>query len=244
MDLTGKVAIVTGAQRGIGQACAIKLAQLGAKVAVTDISEEGCIETISKIKDNGGEAKAFKMDVTDIDNIKEVKNVVTKEWKKIDILVNNAGIFDYEELEDMTKIDKILEVDLKGLMVVSKIIALDMVKNGYGKIVNITSIAALIGSPKTASYCTAKAGVTGFTRSLAVELGSNGINVNAVAPGAIETPMLAQAGIDEKAFTAMVPKKRIGQPEDIANAVAFLSCDESDYITGQVLAVDGGYTIM
>ncbi len=248
MDLTGKVAIVTGAQRGIGQACAIKLAQLGAKVAVTDISEQGCLETVSKIKDNGGEAKAFKMDVTDIDNIKDVKDSVIKEWKKIDILVNNAGIFDYEELDGIEKIDKILDVDLKGLMVVTKTILPEMIKNKYGKIVNIASIAALIGSPKMHTYCAAKAGITGFTRVMATELGGLGININAIAPGAVATKMLDQVfslpGFTEDMIINMIPKRRIGQPEDIANAVAFLSSDEADYITGQVLVVDGGYTIM
>ncbi len=244
MDLKDKVAIVTGAQRGIGEACAIKLAQLGAKVAVTDISKENCGEVVKKIEKQEGEAIAFKMDVTDIDEIKEVRDKIIKEWGKIDILVNNAGIFDYEELEEIDKIDKILNIDLRGLMVVTKTFVPEMVRKRYGKIVNIASIAALLGSPKTHSYCTAKAGVTGFTRSLAAELGANGINVNCVAPGAIETPMLTQAGIDEKAFMAMVPKKRIGKPEDIANAVAFLASDEADYITGQVLVVDGGYTIM
>lgn len=248
MDLKDKVAIVTGAQRGIGKACAIKLAQLGARVVVTDISEENCSEVVSEIQKQGGEALSFKMDVTDLDNIKEVKDEVIKQWGRIDILVNNAGIFDYEELDEILKIDRILDVDLKGLMIVTKTIVPEMIKNKYGKVINIASIAALIGSPKMHSYCAAKAGITGFTRVLALELGAMGINVNAVAPGAIETPMLDQVfslpGFDEKTILNMIPKRRIGKPEDIANTVAFLSSDDSDYITGQVLVVDGGYTIM
>jgi NAD(P)-dependent dehydrogenase (short-subunit alcohol dehydrogenase family) len=244
MDLKDKVAIVTGAQRGIGEACAIKLAELGAKVVVTDILEENCQEIVKKIEKNGGEAIALKMDVTDAENIKEVKKTILSKWGRIDILVNNAGIFDYEEVEDTSRIDKILNVDLKGLMVVTKTFAPTMVEQKYGKIINIASIAALIASPKMHSYCTAKAGVAGFTRVMALELGPMGINVNCVAPGAIETSMLTQVGIDPKTFIPMVPMRRVGEPIDIANVVAFLSSDEASYISGQVLVVDGGYTIM
>jgi len=243
IDLKGKVAIVTGAQRGIGEACAFKLAELGAKVAVTDITEEGCQGVLRKIESIGEQTIALKLDVTKEKDIKDVIDKVVKKWGRIDILVNNAGIFDYEEMEDVSKIDKILGVDLKGLMVVTKMILPIMARQKYGKIVNISSIAGLMGSPKIHSYSTAKAGVIGFTRTLAAEFGFMGINVNAIAPGAIDTPMLTQAGIDYNSFMAMVPKKRIGTPEDIACAVAFLSSDQADYITGQVLVVDGGYTI-
>lgn len=248
MDLKDKVAIVTGAQRGIGEACAIKLASLGAKVVVTDISEENCQKVVEQIEKNGGEAIALKLDVTDLENIKEAKDAVISKWGRIDILVNNAGIFDYEELDEIGKIDKILDVDLKGLMVVTKTILPEMIKNKYGRIVNIASIAALIGSPKMHTYCTAKAGITGFTRVMATELGGMGININTVAPGAIATKMLDQVfslpGFTEEMILNMIPKRRIGKPEDIANAVAFLSSDDADYITGQVLTVDGGYTVM
>jgi NAD(P)-dependent dehydrogenase (short-subunit alcohol dehydrogenase family) len=246
MNLEGKVAIITGAQRGIGKACAIKLAELGAKVVVTDLSVENCQKVVEEIKEKDKEAIAFKLDVSNYEEAREVVKKVLEQYKRIDILVNNAGIISLEGLDDISKIDKILDVNLKGVMYCTKAVLPLMVEQKYGKIVSISSIAALVSWAKIHTYSATKGGIIGFTKCLAGEVGPFNINVNAVAPGPIETLMLDQAlkdmGLAREQIIPAIPKRRIGMPEDIANAVAFLVSDESDYITGQVLIVDGGYT--
>lgn len=250
MKLENKIALVTGARQGIGKGIVKKLAQDGAKVAVTDIDKEDCQKVVEEIKKEGGEAKAFKLDVTSKENIKEVIESIKEEWGTIDILVNNAGIAILEDPEkyDLETVEKILDVNLKGALSMSYAVLPDMVEQNYGKIVNIASIAAYVAWQKIYTYAATKGGIVSFTKGLAGDYGAKGINVNAVAPGAIDTKMLdnvsKELGMSEDQLIQITPKGRVGKPEDIANAVAFLASDEADFITGQTLKVDGGYTIL
>ncbi len=248
MNLKNRVAIITGAQQGIGEAIALKFAELGAKVAVTDISEEGCQKVVEKIISAGGEAAPFKMDISNQEEVKEVFRQVKEKYGKIDVLVNNAGICPAEQPADFSQIEKTIDINLKGTIYCSKAALSVMLEQKYGKIVNIASIAAFVSYAQLHSYSASKGGIVGLTRCMAGEFASQGININAVAPGAIETPMLDSAseemGMDIEQVRQAIPKRRIGKPQDIANATAFLASDESDYVVGQVLRVDGGYTIM
>ncbi|MBU3918602.1 SDR family oxidoreductase [Patescibacteria group bacterium] len=247
MNLKNKVAIVTGAQRGIGQGISLKLAELGAKVVVTDMTIEPCEKVVQEIIVKGGEAVAFKLDVTSESEVKDVIAQVKEKFGQVDILVNNAGICTTEEADDTSKIDKIVDVDIKGVLYCSKAVLPIMIEQKYGKIVNIASIAGYVSWAKLHSYSAAKGAVISLTKCMAGEFAGMGININAVAPGAIQTPMLdnvgKELGMDMSQTLMAIPKARIGTPEDIANAVAFLVSDEADYIVGQTLIVDGGYTV-
>jgi len=245
-DLKNKVAIVTGARRGIGKAIALKLARNGVKVVVTDIDQDDCEEVVQEIKKLKGEGLALKLDVTKEEEIKNVIQSTKKKFGRIDILVNNAGIFIQEELENMdtSKIDKLLSVDLRGVILGIKNVIPEMKKQKSGKIVNIASIAGFVGFDLSSIYCAAKGGIVNMTRELALDLGKYKINVNAVAPGVIDTDMTNDMLADENVKTALlskIPYGRIGKPEDIANAVAFLASNESEYITGHTIVVDGGW---
>jgi len=245
-DLKNKVAIVTGARRGIGKAIALKLAKNGVKVVVTDIDQKECQEVVKEIEELGEEGLALKLDVTDEENIKNVIQSVKEKFGQIDILVNNAGIFIQKELEDMdtSEIDKILSVDLRGVILCIKNIIPEMKEQKKGKIVNIASIAGFVGFDLSSVYCAAKGGVVNMTRGLALDLGKYKINVNAVAPGVIDTDMTNDMLTDENVKTALlskIPYGRVGKPDDIANAVAFLASNESEYITGHTIVVDGGW---
>ena len=245
-DLKNKVAIITGASRGIGGATALKLAQSGASVAVTDILKEDCEEVVKGIKKLGVEAIALKLDVTNEKEIKDAVIAVKKKFGRIDILVNNAGIFMQGELDkmDTEKIDKILNVNLRGAILCTKYVLPEMKAQNYGKIVNIASIAGFVGFAMSSIYCATKGALVNITRELALDLGKYKINVNAVAPGVIATDMTKAMLDDEKTkagLLAGIPYGRVGQPEDIANAVAFLASDESEYVTGHTLVVDGGW---
>lgn len=233
--LAGKVAIVTGGTKGIGLAIANKLSSLGADVVV-------CARKPGKEKHACVQA--------DVSNSKQVKNLVDytiKKFKRIDILVNNAGIFPADSMEEMTEEqwNKVIDVDLKGVFNCTKAVMPYMIKQKYGKIVNLASIAAYLGFANLTHYCAAKAGVSGFTRSAALELSKYGINVNAIAPGLIETPGVLDFMPAEgrSAFAKSVPLGRNGKPEDIAELAAFLAADASSYITGQTIIIDGGYTL-
>lgn len=245
-NLNGKVALVTGARRGIGKEIALELATNGAKVAVTDISQDDCQQVVDEIKRAGGEGIALKLDVTNEEEIKQVVEKVFANYKKIDILVNNAGIFIQEPLDtmDTSKIDKILGINLRGLILTTKYVIPLMKKQNYGKIVNIASIAGFVSFELSSIYCATKGAIVNFTRELAVELGKYKINVNAVAPGVIETPMTEGMVKDENVKSALlksIPYGRIGRPQDIANGVVFLASDDSEYITGHTLVIDGGW---
>jgi len=245
-DLKNKVAIITGARRGIGKAIVLKLAENGAKVVVTDIDQDECEQVVKEVEKLGGQGLALKLDVTDEENIKKVIQLTKEKFGRIDILVNNAGIFVQEELDkmDTSEIDKILSIDLRGVILCIKNIIPEMKEQKYGKIVNITSIAGFVGFELSSVYCAAKGGIVNMTRELALDLGKYQINVNAVAPGVIETDMTKDLLADENIKTALlskIPYARVGQPDDIAKAVTFLASDESEYITGHTIVVDGGW---
>jgi len=248
-DLKNKVAIVTGARRGIGKAIALKLAKEGAKVVVTDISQEDCRKVVEEIEEFGSEGLALKLDVTDEKDIKNVVAETKEKFGRIDILINNAGICLLEDpvKMDLKTVEKILNVNLKGLIELTYAVLPQMMEQKYGKIVNIASIAAMVSWSKIYTYSATKGGVIGFTKGLAGDFAQHGINVNAIAPGTIETPMLdsllKDLGMTREQVCQLTPKGRVGKPEDIANAVGFLASDEADFITGQVLVVDGGYSI-
>jgi len=248
MNLKDKVAIVTGARRGIGEAIALKLAEGGAKVVVTDISKEDCQKVVEKIKSLGSEGLALKLDVTKENEIKSVVEETKEKFGKVDILVNNAGIFMQNNLEDMetSEINKMLDINLRGAIMCIKHVLPGMKEQKYGKIVNISSIAGFVGFDLSSIYCASKGALVNLTRELALDLGPYKINVNGVAPGVIATEMTKDMLSDEKIKAALllnIPYGRIGKSEDIASAVAFLVSDESEYITGQTLVVDGGWLV-
>ena len=248
-DLTGKVAIVTGARQGIGRGIALKLAEAGAEVVVSDISLEDCQKVVGEIETLGRKGLAVKCDVTQKSEIEEMLAQTVKEFGKVDILVNNAGIYAPKPFLELTEEewDRTIDIDLKGQFLCAQAAAKEMVKNKWGRIINIASIASgQVGAGVLASahYCAAKGGVTGMTEALALELAPMGIRVNAVGPGAIDTPMTKGAFADEqvkKGFLARVPVGRIGQPEDIAGMVVYLASDEADYVNGATIFIDGGY---
>nr|MBC7244305.1 3-oxoacyl-[acyl-carrier-protein] reductase [Chloroflexota bacterium] len=243
-ELDGRVAVVTGASRGIGRAIAIKLASLGAKVVVNYRSNQAAAEeVVQHIRAIGGEAIAVQADVSIYDDAQRLIQSALDHFGRLDILVNNAGTTRDTLLVRMSEEDwdVVINTNLKGAFNCTKAAQRPMLKQRYGRIVNITSIAGLAGNPGQANYAAAKAGLVGFTKALAKEVGVRNITVNAVAPGYIPTdltailpPELVAKGIE------MTPLGRPGSPEDIANAVAFLVSDEASYITGQVLSVDGG----
>lgn len=244
MNLTGKVALVTGASRGIGQATAIELAKAGADVVVNFIGNEAVAqETVDAIEALGRKAIKIKADVGNADEVQAMVDEAVAVFGHIDILVNNAGITRDGLLIRMkdSDWDDVLNINLKGVYLVTKAVAKLMVKQRAGRIINMTSVSGVTGNVGQANYAAAKAGVIGFTKTCAKELAARGITVNAVAPGFIETAMtdVLPEKIKE-GIAATVPFGRMGQPEEIASVVTFLASDFASYITGQVLNVDGG----
>ena len=244
MDLTGKVALVTGASRGIGQAVAVELAKAGADVIVNYIGNEAVAqETVEKVEALGRKALKIKADVGNADEVQAMVDEARAAFGHIDVLVNNAGITRDGLLIRMkdSDWDDVLNINLKGVYLVSKAVAKLMVKQRSGRIINMTSVSGVTGNVGQANYAAAKAGVIGFTKTCAKELAARGITVNAVAPGFIETAMtdVLPEKIKE-GIAATVPLGRMGQPEEIAGVVTFLASDFARYITGQVLNVDGG----
>lgn len=244
MNLTGKVALVTGASRGIGQATAIELAKAGADVVVNFIGNEAVAqETVEKIEALGRKAIKIKANVGDADDVQAMVDEAIATFGHIDILVNNAGITRDGLLIRMkdSDWDEVLNINLKGVYLVTKAVAKLMVKQRAGRIINMTSVSGVTGNVGQANYAAAKAGVIGFTKTCAKELAARGITVNAVAPGFIETAMtdVLPEKIKE-GIAATVPFGRMGQSEEIASVVTFLASDFASYITGQVLNVDGG----
>lgn len=247
MKLKNKVAIVTGAGQGIGKEIALSLAKEGAKVVVSDITDK-INDVIKEIEKIGSQALAVKADVSNSKQTEELSKKTEKKFGRIDILINNAGIFPFKKLLEMKEEDwdKVLNVNLKGVFNCTKAVIPTMTKQKYGKIINITSIAGVkLGYVGLTHYCASKCGIVGFTKAAALELAPYGINVNAIAPGFIETPgaKAISSGGDMKQFAKTVPLKRIGKPIDIANLVVFLASDESSYITGECIVIDGGLTI-
>ncbi len=242
--LKGKVALVTGAGRGIGKEIAIALAKEGAFVAVNyNGSPQRAEEVIALIEAQGGGAKGYQCDVSDFEASANLIQEIVKEHSKIDILVNNAGITKDNLLMKMKEeeFDQVININLKGTFNCMKHISRLMLKQKSGKIINISSVAGVLGNPGQANYCASKAGIIGLTKSVARELGSRGITVNAVAPGFINTEMteVLSESVKESA-TLQIPLGRFGEVKDIADMVCFLASDKANYITGQVISVDGG----
>lgn len=242
--LEGKVALVTGGSRGIGKAISRNLAEAGATVIINYSSNEPAArQTLQEILENGWKGEIKKARVENYEDVSALVDGIFQSYKKIDILVNNAGITrDNLVLRmDWKEWDEVLNVNLKGTFFCTKAVMKPMIKARYGKIVNITSIVGVTGNPGQTNYCASKAGIIGFTKSVAKELSSRNINVNAVAPGFIETEMTD--GLPEKVKEEMkkqIPFNRFGSPDDVANIVNFLVSDKASYITGQVIHVNGG----
>lgn len=244
MDLNGKVALVTGASRGIGREIALMLAGYGATVIVNyNGSEEKAEEVVGKIKEAGGKAEAIRCNVAEFDRSKELIDQVIKSYGKLDILVNNAGITRDNLIMKMSEadFDDVIAVNLKGAFNCIRHASRQMLKQRGGRIINISSVSGVMGNAGQANYCASKAGIIGLTKSVARELGSRGITSNCVAPGFIKTEMTDVLSEDVKqSMGEQIPLKRFGETRDIAEAVAFLASDSASYITGQVLQVDGG----
>lgn len=247
-ELTNKKALVTGASRGIGKGVALTLAKQGADVAINYNSKvEEAEKVVAEIKAMGREAFAIQADVSQSAQVAKMFEDIKAKWGKLDILVNNAGILSYGEFGKITEEqwDQLLGVNLKGQFLCAQE-ALKLMSAG-AKIINISSVSSGgvgIGFPQLAHYSASKGGVIGLTENMALELGPKGINVNSIAPGGIETDMVKEITDSEevkKGFLARVPKGRMGQPEDIGAAAAFLASDEADYVTGVTLYVDGGW---
>jgi 3-oxoacyl-[acyl-carrier protein] reductase len=243
MMLKDKVAIITGGAQGIGKEIALSLAQEGATVVIADINTQRLKETEKEIRSYGAEVLTNLCDITDFNQVEQMVNKTLDKFKKIDILINNAGVTSDALIVRMSEADweKVVAVNLKGAFNCTKASAKVMLKQRSGKILSIASIIGLIGNVGQANYAASKAGIIGLTKSVAKELAPRGINVNAIAPGFIQTEMTA--ALDEKTKSKMleaIPLKRFGQPKDVANLAVFLVSEKASYITGQVICVDGG----
>lgn len=244
LNLSGKVALVTGSTRGIGKAIAYRLAQAGASVIVSGRSEDRAVEVAKEIKEStGSETFGVGMDIGVKESVEEAFRRISERFGGVDILVNNAGVnrdilFLRMKLEEW---EEIIRVNLTGTFLVTKLAVKEMVKKRWGRIVNMSSVVAFVGNVGQANYSAAKAGLIGFTKTLAKELASRNITVNAVAPGFIETDMTEVLPEEIKqGFLKQIPMGRFGKPEDVANVVLFLASDLSSYITGEVIHVNGG----
>lgn len=246
MRLKDKVAIITGAGQGIGLATALKFAAEGARVAVCDINDESTSATAASINKNGGDALSFRVDVTDKASIARMIEGVMARWGRIDVLVNNAGIVQDAQLKKMTdeQFDRVIDVNLKGVYNCTKAVVDIMLEQHSGCILNASSIVGLYGNFGQTNYAATKFAVIGMVKTWARELGRKGIRANAICPGFIETPILKT--MPEKVVRMMeekVPLGRLGRPEEIANAYAWLASDEASYINGAVIEVSGGMSV-
>ena len=241
--LQNKIAIVTGAGQGIGQAIAVRLAQEGAEVIVSDINLQGVEQTASQIRQMDRKSLALKVDVANFEDVQAMVHKSTEEFGRVDILVNNAGVTKDNLLVRMTQQqwDWVISVNLKGTFNCTKAVAPHMMRNRYGRIINIASVIGLVGNAGQANYAASKAGIIGLTKSVAKELGSRGITVNAVAPGYIQTEMTERLPEQAKeTLLKTIPLRRPGLPQDVAGVIVFLASDDASYITGQVINIDGG----
>ncbi|MBK1811992.1 3-oxoacyl-[acyl-carrier-protein] reductase [Clostridium sp. YIM B02505] len=242
--LNNKIAVVTGGAKGIGREIVRSLSYLGYDVAFTyNSSKDLALELVNELEENGNRVKAYKVDNTDRSSIKATFNEIFNDFPSIDVLVNNAGVTAdaYLMLMPEEKWDKVINTNLSSIYLICKIVLPSMIRSKKGSIINITSVAGVTGIAGQTNYCATKSAIIGFTKSLSKEVAAKGIRVNAVAPGYIKTDMLAK--VNEKMrdeFTKQVPLKRLGEPKEIANVVSFLASNDSSYITGQTLVVDGG----
>jgi 3-oxoacyl-[acyl-carrier protein] reductase len=249
MDLTNKVAIVTGSARGIGKAIALRLAEAGADIVVNDIA--GAAETLeataNEIRALGRKALAVTADVSSAADVNRMIETAVTAMGRVDILVNNAGVTRDQLIMRMTdeEWDTVLNIDLKSAFLCTRAVLRPMMKQRWGRIINIASVVGIMGNASQANYASAKAGIIGLTKSIAKEVGSRGITANAIAPGFIETKMTEKLDDEhKKAYLERVPLGTAGTPKDVAEAAAFLASEEAHYITGQVLGVDGGMSIV
>ncbi len=243
MELKDKVALVTGGARGIGEVVGRDLAKQGAHVVLADVNIDGAQETADSIKKDGGSASAAALNVADANNVQTLFDSIAKEFKPLDILVNNAGITRDGLMMRMKEQDwdLVLSINLKGCFLCSQQAVKQMMKQKDGAIVNIASIVGLMGNAGQANYSASKAGLIGLTKTTAREVASRGIRVNAVAPGFIDTDMTRELKEDVRArLIEQIPMARLGQPQDVADAVAFLVSDRARYVTGHVINVNGG----
>ena len=248
-DLRGKVAIVTGAAKGMGKADVLKLSGAGAKVVLCDIDVPGCQEVADEIKNNGGESLVVKCDTSKKSDIDNVVAEAVKKFGKIDILVNNAGIYPFEPFLQMPEqnFEKVININLKGYFLMAQACANEMAKQKSGSIINIASVAmgqAGVGFPSLVHYCASKGAIVAMTEAMTLELAPYNIRVNAISPGAIETPMIDPLKADPKTMEgtlARIPMHRVGKPEEVSNLVLFLASDASSYMTGADVVIDGGW---
>jgi 3-oxoacyl-[acyl-carrier protein] reductase len=241
--LKNKIVVITGAGRGIGKTIALKLAQQGADIIVCDINEQAAADTVQEIKKIGRKSMAFKVDVSCFSDVENMVQKVLDNFTRIDILVNNAGITRDNLLIRMQEIDwdLVLKINLKGVFNCTKSVLRPMMKQRQGRIINVASVVGIMGNMGQANYAASKAGVIGFTKSIAKEVASRNINVNAIAPGFIKTDMTDNLTQEVKeALLAQIPFKRFGSVEDVANVVLFLASQMSEYLTGEVIRIDGG----
>ncbi|HNS34405.1 MAG TPA: SDR family NAD(P)-dependent oxidoreductase [bacterium] len=243
MSLKNKVAIVTGAGQGIGRGIALALAKAKYQVVVSDIDANNCRKVAKELSVLGAKSLAVKCDVSDKAEVVKLFKQTMKQFGRLDILVNNAGIFPFVAFEQMTEADwdKVIDVNLKSVFLCSQEAAKVMATGG--RIINTSSIASVVGFAGLVHYCASKGGVSGMIRAMALELAPKKITVNAVAPGAIETPGASAPDEQKQQTIAAIPLARMGQPEDIAGAVVFLASEQASYITGQTIIVDGGWTL-
>lgn len=244
-DLSNQVALVTGASRGLGRAIAERMAAAGARVACIARDESKLAETVAAIREAGGAAEPFACSVTDSEQVNSVVDTIAKEWGSLEILVNNAGITRdtlFPRMKD-EEWDEVINTNLRGAFLFARAVTRPMMRARYGRIINIASVAGLMGNPGQANYSASKAALIGMTRTVAKELASRKVTVNAIAPGFIESDMSAALGemiIDEA--KKRIPAKRLGTPEEVAACALFLASRDASYVTGQVLVVDGGMT--
>jgi len=243
MSLKGKVAIVTGGGQGIGRCIALRLAKEAAKIAIFDLNRQLARAVVEEIVNDEAEAVFFRVDVSSMEEVKQAVNQTIDKFRHIDILVNNAGINKDKLLLRMEDEDwgRVLQTNLTGTFNCMKVVLRSMVKNRYGRIVNVSSVVGIRGNVGQANYAASKAGIIGLTKSVAREVARYGVTVNAVAPGFIDTPMTRKLGEEKRQeFISQIPMGREGTPEEVADAVSYLVREEAAYITGEIVRIDGG----